>query len=754
MTEGEKRRILPLAKSVVNLIAAGEIIIAPSNALKELLENAIDAGASQVEIMVKEGGLKLLQITDNGTGINKEDLPILCERFTTSKLVAFDDLREISTYGFRGEALASISHIARLSVITKTAQDECAWKTTYREGELVGGFDDGIKPVAGKTGTILVVEDMFYNVPSRLRALKGATEEYAKILDVVSNYSIHVENVGFNCQRLGGTGLDLMIRKTANRKDRIRSIYGSNIANNLIPVNIEIDKKFDEEFGLNKCHGMISNTSFENRKAIQPIFFINNRLVICEPLKRAINSLYSTYLPKGHKPFVYLSLEIRPQNVDVNVHPTKREVRFLNEDEIIEQIVLSIDQILSKLDSSREFLTQQVLTNTRKIEDDVEERRNKRSKFTYPETIVKEKTKQLPLSQFRKPYEHELVRTDYNQTTLNNFVKPSQNSQSSQKLSNSIDPTLVEDKEDIVDINVPNDDADSDENTLQRSEEPEDISSSKILETNIEKRQRKPLTLLSIRSLRQELQERGNRQLTQLFAQHTYVGIADYDKRLCCVQHDVRLYLVDYASLCAELFYHIGLADFAGFGKIELANTDGIDIKKLIRSEIYENQDFSKIYCKQNNLEKLPALDELVQTCFVDMREMWDEYFSVDIDTTDSENPKLRSLPLLVKGYIPSWNKLSLFLFRVISKIDWNDEKACLGGILRQIALFYVPESISDDDSDDRNDLEQRKRKVADDFENLLLPIVKRKFLATDNLVRDVIEIASLPGLYKVFERC
>lgn len=733
MTE-ERKRILPLDKSVVNLIAAGEIIIAPSNALKELLENSIDAHASQIEIMVKDGGLKLLQITDDGSGINKEDLPILCERFTTSKLVEFDDLRKISTYGFRGEALASISHVARLSVITKTNEDQCAWKANYQNGDLIGGYNEGIKPVAGKTGTILVVEDLFYNVPSRLRALRSANEEYANILDVVNKYSIHVENVGFMCKRQGGSGLDVMVRKTANRKDRIRAVYGSNIANNLMNVDINLDDEFKENFGLNACTGMISNTSFENKKTIQPVFFINHRLVVCEPLKRAISSLYSTYLPKGHKPFVYLSLEISPQNVDVNVHPTKREVRFLNEDEIIQEIVLSIDKMLSDLDSSRNFLTQQILTNTRRIEDEVEQRRSKRSFLSQPEPHVREKrSKPLSLSQFRKPYEHEMVRTDYNQTTLNNFIKqPNTQSQSQRRVQ--------------LDSGETNDNTMVDEVDQLENE----IDSSTILETNTVVQPRKPVTLMSIRSLRQELQDRANRQLTQLFAQHSYVGIADYEKRLCCIQHDVKLYLVDYASLSAELFYHIGLADFANFGKLEIVNEGGIDIKRLIKEEIYENEEFSKMYKDANNVPEMPNLDSLIQSCFVNMHEMWEEYFSVEIDVSHPLNPKLKSLPLLVKGYIPSWNKLSLFLFRVIAKVNWNDEKECLGGILRQLALFYIPEVISDD----VENVEERKRKVADCLENLLMPIVKRKFLATENLLRDVIEIASLPKLYRVFERC
>src|ERR1700753_2479731 len=130
------RRIQALSQDVVNKIAAGEIIVAPVHALKELIENAVDAGSTSLEILVKEGGLKLLQITDNGCGVNKDDLPILCERFTTSKLKAFEDLTSIGTYGFRGEALASISHIAHLTVTTKTKDSTCAWRAQYDSGRL------------------------------------------------------------------------------------------------------------------------------------------------------------------------------------------------------------------------------------------------------------------------------------------------------------------------------------------------------------------------------------------------------------------------------------------------------------------------------------------------------------------------------------------------------------------------------------------------------------------------------------------
>ncbi|GME78650.1 unnamed protein product [[Candida] boidinii] len=303
-----------------------------------MLENSIDAKSSSIEISVKDGGLKELTITDNGSGISKEDLPILCERFTTSKISKFEDLDSIATYGFRGEALASISHIAHLTVVTKTKNDVCAYKCHYSDGKLVPARpkeSSDPRPIAGKDGTQISVADLFYNVPSRLRTLKSPSEEYSKILDVVGRYAVHTENVGFSCKKIGETFNSLTVRNGLNHKERIRSVFGSNVAKELMEIKVIPN----EEYGLLKCYGYVTNSNFVNKKSISPLFFINNRLVSNDPLRRAILQIYSIYLPKGHKPFVYLSLEIDPKNVDVNVHPTKREVRFLNEEEIIEHIV-------------------------------------------------------------------------------------------------------------------------------------------------------------------------------------------------------------------------------------------------------------------------------------------------------------------------------------------------------------------------------------------------------------------------------
>lgn len=333
-----------------------------------MLENSVDASSTSIEIIVKDGGLKLLQITDNGSGINKEDLPILCQRFTTSKLREFEDLNKLTTYGFRGEALASISHIAHLTVTTKQKDSPCAWKALFIDGKQVGDP----KAIAGREGTIIQVEDLFYNVTARKRAFKSKNDEYSKILDVVGRYAIHCTHVSFSCKKSGDTHPSLIVsasRKNASNSsntkqkpvevDRIRQVYGSAIANELITVDIPARP----EYGFLGGKGQITSANYSAKKSIPPVFFINHRSVACDPLRRAIlQGVYSKHLPKGGHAFVYLALDFDPRNLDVNIHPTKRDVRFLFEDEVIDMICTSVQEVLAAQGSSRTFQTQTVLT--------------------------------------------------------------------------------------------------------------------------------------------------------------------------------------------------------------------------------------------------------------------------------------------------------------------------------------------------------------------------------------------------------
>ncbi|KAJ2687113.1 DNA mismatch repair protein [Coemansia sp. RSA 1285] len=306
--------IRKLDESVINRIAAGEIINRPSNALKELIENSLDAGSTNISIGVKDGGLKVLQIQDNGHGIRTEDMHIVCERFTTSKLKTYEDLSTIQTYGFRGEALASISHVSHLSIITKQAESDCAYKASYSDGKIVParpGGSSNPEPCAGNNGTVITAEDLFYNIPSRKSALKNTRDEYTRIFEVASRYAIHNSGVAFTCRKIGMPKADLNTQKGASTIANIRQIFGAKIASSLVQIS-NTDKYFDYEF-----KGSVSSSTHEMHKSIF-LLFINHRLVDHTPIKRAVESLYTSILPKASRPFVYLDLRIKPQNIDVN----------------------------------------------------------------------------------------------------------------------------------------------------------------------------------------------------------------------------------------------------------------------------------------------------------------------------------------------------------------------------------------------------------------------------------------------------
>ncbi|RYP57956.1 hypothetical protein DL769_009178 [Monosporascus sp. CRB-8-3] len=705
---GTKRKapeMTALDQDVVNKIAAGEIIVAPVHALKELIENAVDAGSTSLEILVKDGGLKLLQITDNGHGIDKEDLPILCERFTTSKLKKFEDLSNIGTYGFRGEALASISHIAHLTVTTKTKDSNCAWRAHYDGGKLSPakpGQTPEPKPTAGRNGTQISVEDLFYNVPTRRKSFRSTSDEYNKIIDMVGRYAIHCEGVAFSCKKHGDSGTAISVQSQASTIDRIRQIHGGSVANELIEFATA-----DDRWGF-KASGWATNANYHIKKTTL-LLFINHRSVESSHIKKALEQTYSTFLPKNGHPFVYLSLEIDPQRVDVNVHPTKREVNFLNEDEIIQAICENIRVKLAAVDTSRTFMTQTLLPGTILPDSTPQEPESSSSKT--PTTLRKTPS---------RPYENNLVRTDASLRKITSMFSSASKSPvpgASHGFTSELTPEPmyeITDREPIV------------------------------------------CRLTSVRELRSEVRDDMHHELTEIFANHTFVGIVDERRRLAAIQGGVKLFLVDYGRACFEYFYQVGLTDFGNFGAIKFQ--PALDLREVLQiaaerekataadGELADDDDFD-----------VGEVVEKVAEQLIERREMLLEYFSLEV----SPAGELLSIPLLLKGYTPSVAKLPQFLLRLGPHVDWTDEKACFESFLRELATYYVPEQLpslpgNDQVEEDISDeIKARRAHIRRAVEHVFFPAFKARLVATKSFMKaGVLELANLKGLYRVFERC
>ncbi|THW01653.1 DNA mismatch repair protein MutL [Aureobasidium pullulans] len=705
--------IRALHQDVVNKIAAGEIIVSPWNALKELIENAVDAGATMLEILVKDGGLKLLQISDNGHGINKADLPLLCQRHTTSKIKEFEDLTSIGTYGFRGEALASISHIAHLTVTTKTRESSCAWKAYYTNENLTPvkpGQTPDPKPCAGKQGTQITVEDLFYNVPTRRRAFRSSSEEYAKILDIIGKYSIHCKGVAFSCKKHGEAGTSLNVQSHLSMVDRIRTVFNSAVANDLISFEVANDR-----WGF-KSEGLISSANYSAKKSTF-LLFINHRSVESTAIRKAIDQTYATFLPKGGKPFIYLSLDIDPARVDVNVHPTKREVGFLNEEEIVEVICDEIRTRLGAVDTSRTFMTQSLLgpkktttpmTPSAQVQGEMS--------FSTPLLQHQDSTGSVKSTTPRttgKPYENNLVRVDSRVRKITSMLPPTLSSSPSKG---------------------------------SRAE-----GFAEEAEYEFVEKEQTTIRLTSIKELRAAVREELHSSLSDMFSNHSFVGLVDTTKRIAAVQSGVKLFLIDYGMVGAEFFYQLGLSDFSNFGTIKFK--EPLSVGDLLRIGAEYERKRTPIDDQELDWNEVVqvTLEQLVQS-----RGMLKEYFALEI----SEDGELLSIPLLLKGYLPCMAKLPTFLLRLGPHVNWDDEKDCFDSFLRELASFYSPEAlpavnISTEASQGAQDeINKRRAHLERAIENTIFPAFRTRLVATKSLRKAVVEVADLKGLYRVFERC
>jgi len=318
-------KILP--ETIASQIAAGEVVDRPASVVKELLENAIDAGARQIEIEILQAGRRLIQVTDDGSGIPAEEVGLAVCRHATSKLSSAEDLFNIHTLGFRGEALASIGSVARLTMITNTHESPVGAKLTVEGGESVN-----TATIAAAAGTRVSVEDLFFNLPARLKFLKSDTTENRHITGLVTRYALAYPHI-----RWSVTQDEKPIFQTTGSGERfeiLQALFGPTEAGKLMPVNFE-------ERNL-KLEGYISSLALTRSNRRDIIMFVNGRWVQDPMLTSAVIRAYNTMLMVGRYPVAVLFINIPPELVDVNVHPAKAEVRFRDQDAVFSGVQRAI----------------------------------------------------------------------------------------------------------------------------------------------------------------------------------------------------------------------------------------------------------------------------------------------------------------------------------------------------------------------------------------------------------------------------
>ena len=321
-------RIHLLPSDLVNQIAAGEVVERPSSAVKELVENAIDAGATTIDVILEAGGKKLIEVRDNGCGMSEEDALLAIERHATSKIRDFDDLTRVRTLGFRGEALPSIASVSRFTLTTSDHDNGTAIEITC--DPLTA--QRSVRPAARDRGTTIVVRELFENVPARRKFLRGADAEFRSIVTIVASYALPLPERAFRLEHNGRVVLDLP--PATSGRDRALQILGSEAAEFLVD--------FDAEIGITRASGFVTRGLRFGSKRNQ-YFFVNGRLVKDRVLAHAANRASEAFDFEGH-PGIVLFVELPPEAVDVNVHPAKTEVRFRDSS----QVHVAVEQALKK----------------------------------------------------------------------------------------------------------------------------------------------------------------------------------------------------------------------------------------------------------------------------------------------------------------------------------------------------------------------------------------------------------------------
>jgi len=301
-----------LPENLINKIAAGEVIDRPASVVKELVENAIDAGATWITLIIKQGGAQLIQVNDNGSGMSEEDAILSLQRHATSKIRTYADIEKILTLGFRGEALASIAAVSRLELRT-VPKGAIEGTAVFVEGGVV----QKVESSGGNPGTSIAVKNLFFNTPARRKFLRADSTEYRSILAMMNHFSLAFPEIGFH---VVNDDADVYRLAPAALSDRIAGVLGTYVRNNLVRV--------EDKTTLMTISGYIGNYDAMRKSRNDQYLFLNRRFINDRTLSYAVTQAFGETIPKGHYPLFILFIDIDPERVDVNVHPTKNEVKF------------------------------------------------------------------------------------------------------------------------------------------------------------------------------------------------------------------------------------------------------------------------------------------------------------------------------------------------------------------------------------------------------------------------------------------
>lgn len=454
--------IVLLDDLTINKIAAGEVIERPASVVKELMENSIDAGATNVTVEIKNGGITYIRITDNGKGILPDDMEIAFERHATSKIRSAKDLETVKSMGFRGEALASIAAIAHVELTSRTADSELGYKIVVEGGNII------TKEVVGcPKGTTIIVENLFYNTPVRYKFLKKDFTETGYVEDAVTrialvnpNVSVKLINLNKNIINTNGSG---------DIKDVVYSIYGKEIAENIIKVDYQYEDM--------RAVGCIGKPSIAKSNRSNQLFFVNNRFVKDKTLTSAAEQAFKGMLLPGKYGFLILNLEIDPHKLDVNVHPAKLEVRFQEENKVFKLVYHSIKESFMQNNN--------LIANKTQEKDDFVNEKNKieKDEFGIPKYQLKEKNSDFNMNISAKSTGN-LIEDIYNEKLIS-----SMNTDAERNSANKVQENNITLNYDVIDEKQKDDEKNFNNNEIEQisnKDQSEDSNLGKEDNTNLD----------------------------------------------------------------------------------------------------------------------------------------------------------------------------------------------------------------------------------------------------------------------------